>query len=173
FDGFGDILKPEGSIGGGSAAVNASPAAAPLGTATQAVPATSQPTKLISGDLDMSLSSLVDNLNIKGPVAQKGQWSSPKTQAKTGGAGWTPAAPTSAMGGYRSPMPGQQMAAPGVQTGQWNPGMQMPGTFPQQPVQGMGMPVGVMPGGFPAGTQPPAQPSQPTQPSNFDPFGAL
>lgn len=33
--------------------------------------AASQPAKLISGDLDMSLSSLVDNLNIKGPSAQK------------------------------------------------------------------------------------------------------
>nr|XP_053648536.1 uncharacterized protein LOC128699807 [Cherax quadricarinatus] len=62
FDGFGDILKPEGSVGG-------SPAATVVGVATT-VPS-SQPGKLISSDLDMSLSSLVDNLNIKGPSAQK------------------------------------------------------------------------------------------------------
>lgn len=174
FDGYGDILQPEGSIGGG---VNASPvtaavpaAAVPAGTAVSAAAGGGQAGKLISGDLDMSLSSLVDNLNIKGPTAQKGQWSSPKTQCKTGGAGWTPAAPTTAMvGGYRAPMPGQPM--PAAQPGQWNAGMPMTG---MQPVQGMPMASGVMPGGFPAGTQPAAQPAaQPTQPASFDPFGAL
>lgn len=169
FDGFGDILKPEGSVGGG---VNASPAAVPaVGTAVPAAPASSQPGKLISGDLDMSLSSLVDNLNIKGPTAQKGQWSSPKTQCKTGGASWTPAAPTSAGVGYRAPMP----ATGGQQPGQWSAGMPMTGSYQQPaPVQGIAVGSGgVMPGGFPAGTQPTAQPAQPTQPANFDPFGAL
>ncbi|XP_064086795.1 phosphatidylinositol-binding clathrin assembly protein LAP-like isoform X20 [Macrobrachium nipponense] len=175
FDGYGDILQPEGSIGGG---VNASPvtaaavpptAAVPAGAAVSAAAGGGQAGKLISGDLDMSLSSLVDNLNIKGPTAQKGQWSSPKTQCKTGGAGWTPAAPTTAMvGGYRAPMPGQPM--PAAQPGQWNAGMPMTG---MQPVQGMPVTSGVMPGGFPAGTQPAAQPAQPTQPTSFDPFGAL
>ncbi|XP_071521793.1 phosphatidylinositol-binding clathrin assembly protein LAP isoform X20 [Panulirus ornatus] len=180
FDGYGDILKPEGSVGGVTSVGTVS-AAPIIGTQTTAPAA--QPGKLISSDLDMSLSSLVDNLNIKGPVAQKGQWNSPKTQSKTGGAGWTPAAPTSATGGFRSPMPGQPMAGPGAQPltgqpGQWSGGMQMGGTFPQQPIQGMGMGSGVMTGGFPAsGTQPSVQPSvqpaQPTQSAGFDPFGAL
>ncbi|XP_042234545.1 phosphatidylinositol-binding clathrin assembly protein LAP-like isoform X21 [Homarus americanus] len=175
FDGFGDILKPEGSVGGGGA--GGVPAAPVVGVPTTAP--TSQPGKLISSDLDMSLSSLVDNLNIKGPVPQKGQWNSPKTQSKTGGAGWTPVAPVSATGGFRPPMPGQPMAAPGAQpiagqTGQWSGGMQMGGAFPQQPMQGMGMGSGVMPAGFPAGgAQPGTQPTQPTQPAGFDPFGAL
>nr|XP_045585438.1 phosphatidylinositol-binding clathrin assembly protein LAP-like isoform X19 [Procambarus clarkii] len=170
FDGFGDILKPEGSMGG-------VPAAAVVGVPTSAP--SSQPGKLISSDLDMSLSSLVDNLNIKGPTAQKGQWNSPKTQSKTGGAGWTPVVPTSSTGGFRSPMPGQPLAAGSGQplagqTGQWSGGMQMGASFPHQPMQGMNMGSGVMPGGFPAsGAQPTVQPSQPPQPAGFDPFGAL
>lgn len=167
FDGFGDILKPEGSVGG-------SPAATVVGVATT-VPS-SQPGKLISSDLDMSLSSLVDNLNIKGPSAQKGQWNSPKTQSKTGGAGWTPVVPTSSTGGFRSPMPGQPMTAAGAQppAAQWSGGMQMGAAFSQQPMQGMGMSSGVMAGGFPAaGAQPTVQPAQAAQPAGFDPFGAL
>ncbi|XP_069175808.1 phosphatidylinositol-binding clathrin assembly protein LAP isoform X16 [Procambarus clarkii] len=161
---------PEGSMGG-------VPAAAVVGVPTSAP--SSQPGKLISSDLDMSLSSLVDNLNIKGPTAQKGQWNSPKTQSKTGGAGWTPVVPTSSTGGFRSPMPGQPLAAGSGQplagqTGQWSGGMQMGASFPHQPMQGMNMGSGVMPGGFPAsGAQPTVQPSQPPQPAGFDPFGAL
>lgn len=69
FDGFGDILKPEGSVGG-VAGVGGVPAAPATVSAPTTVSAT-QPGKIISGDLDMSLSSLVDNLNIKGPMAQK------------------------------------------------------------------------------------------------------
>lgn len=57
FDGFGDVLQPQGAPGGTALSSGPQPAA--------------QPKKLISGDLDMSLSSLVDNLNIKGPTSQK------------------------------------------------------------------------------------------------------
>ncbi|KAK8381670.1 hypothetical protein O3P69_018640 [Scylla paramamosain] len=185
FDGFGDILKPEGSVGGGGGGGGGSGVAgAPVTPSAMGAPTTTaasnQPAKLISGDLDMSLSSLVDNLNIKGPATQKGQWNSPKTQNKTGGAGWTPAAPTATMGGFRPAMPGQAMAAPAQpvagQPGQWAPGMQMGGSFPQQPMQQQGMPIagGVMPAAFPAAvSQPGAAPAQPTQPAAFDPFGAL
>lgn len=185
FDGFGDILKPEGSVGGGGGGGGGSGVAgAPVAPSAMGAPTTTaaanQPAKLISGDLDMSLSSLVDNLNIKGPAQQKGQWNSPKTQNKTGGAGWTPAAPTATMGGFRPAMPGQAMAAPAQpvagQPGQWAPGMQMGGSFPQQPMQQQGMPIagGVMPAAFPAAvSQPGAAPAQPTQPAAFDPFGAL
>lgn len=167
FDGFGDILKPEGSVGGGAA-----PVATAMGTPAQ-LPASTQPSKLISSDLDMSLTSLVDNLNIKGPVAPKGQWNSPKTQSKTGGASWTPAAPASATAGFRPQMPGQQMPAPGApgQPGQWSGGMPMTGNFPQQPMQGMGMMGQAFPGA--AAPQPGAQPTQASQPAGFDPFGAL
>lgn len=180
FDGFGDILKPEGGGGGGGSGVIGAPVMPAAMGAPTTTSSASQPAKLISGDLDMSLSSLVDNLNIKGPSAQKGQWNSPKTQSKTGGASWTPAAPTATMGGFRPAMPGQPMAAPAVaqpvaaQPGQWAPGMQMGGTFPQQPMQGMPMAGGVMGGSFPAAvSQPGATPAQPSQPAAFDPFGAL
>ncbi|XP_050708367.1 phosphatidylinositol-binding clathrin assembly protein LAP-like isoform X18 [Eriocheir sinensis] len=180
FDGFGDILKPEGGGGGGGSGVIGAPVMPAAMGAPTTTSSASQPAKLISGDLDMSLSSLVDNLNIKGPSAQKGQWNSPKTQSKTGGASWTPAAPTATMGGFRPAMPGQPMAAPAVaqpvaaQPGQWAPGMQMGGTFPQQPMQGMPMAGGVMGGSFPAAvSQPGAAPAQPSQPAAFDPFGAL
>ncbi|KAB7499355.1 Phosphatidylinositol-binding clathrin assembly protein LAP [Armadillidium nasatum] len=147
FDGFGDILKPEGKGLGG-----------PMGgTIPQAAPAPqppTQPQKLISGDLDMSLSSLVENLNIKGP-SQKQQWNSPKTQSKTGGTGWAPAISTGTTG-YRPPQgamptgtnpPWQGGAPPVVNQG-----------FPQQPQ--MGMMVGGAPQA-PIGTvfPPPGQPA--------------
>nr|XP_053648553.1 uncharacterized protein LOC128699819 [Cherax quadricarinatus] len=108
--------------------------------------------------------------------AYRGQWNSPKTQSKTGGAGWTPVVPTSSTGGFRSPMPGQPMTAAGAQppAAQWSGGMQMGAAFSQQPMQGMGMSSGVMAGGFPAaGAQPTVQPAQAAQPAGFDPFGAL
>ena len=70
FDGFGDVLKPEGGIGGGGAPNAGVMMASATTTAGNTAPAAAGPQKLISGDLDMSLSSLVENLNIKGP-AQK------------------------------------------------------------------------------------------------------
>ncbi|RXG50737.1 Clathrin coat assembly protein [Armadillidium vulgare] len=123
------------------------------GTIPQAAPVpqpSTQPQKLISGDLDMSLSSLVENLNIKGPSQKisceifiivivvfiffRQQWNSPKTQSKTGGTGWAPAISTGTTG-YRPPQgamptgtnpPWQGGAPPVVNQG-----------FPQQPQMGM------------------------------------
>ncbi|CAL4059476.1 unnamed protein product, partial [Meganyctiphanes norvegica] len=167
FDGFGDILKPEGSLGGGDSGslLVGSQVAAP--TTTVAPTNTQASGKLISGDLDMSLSSLVDNLNIKGAPTQKpGQWNSPKAQGKTGGAGWTPAAPTAAIGGIRPGMPA---------TGAMQPQPGFPGGFPQQQQQQQQMGMGIVPGGM--GMQQPsgAIPQQPTQTTAtpFDPFGGL
>ncbi|KAK4312403.1 hypothetical protein Pmani_016175 [Petrolisthes manimaculis] len=172
FDPFGDILKPEGGGGVGGNVPAASPLVSGAPTSTQ--PA--QPAKLISGDLDMSLSSLVDNLNMKGPSGQKGQWSSPKAQSKTGGAGWTPASITPVTGSIRPgqpTMPTQPAQPMPGQPGQWAAGgMQMGTGFPQQPMPQQGM--AVMGGAFPTGVvQPGAQPPQTTQPPGFDPFGAL
>ncbi|XP_055378098.1 phosphatidylinositol-binding clathrin assembly protein LAP isoform X18 [Condylostylus longicornis] len=64
---------------------------------------TGQPGKIITGDLDSSLASLVDNLNINkaGNTGKQMNWNSPKNQAKPG-ANWSPqpmAATTGA--GYR------------------------------------------------------------------------
>jgi len=167
FDGFGDILKPEGSLGGESGMVSGGSLVQTAVPTTAAAPTSTQASgKIISGDLDMSLSSLVDNLNIKGAPTQKpGQWNSPKAQGKTGGAGWTPAAPTAAMGGggVRPGMPATGAAM------QPQPGF--PGAFPQQQqmtsLYSMGMGMQQQPGA--------AMPQQPTQPTAtpFDPFGAL
>ncbi|KAA0203993.1 hypothetical protein HAZT_HAZT008100 [Hyalella azteca] len=130
--GLGDILTPESGLSSTNTAVP------PL--IGQAPPA---PAKLISGDLDSSLSSLVDNLNIKGP-AVKTQWSSPKTPNKTGGATWTPPQPTQV--NFTKPMmPPQFPAATGA------PIMPMGGMMPQ--------------------TIPTSQPQQPA--AAFDPFSAL
>ncbi|XP_076031346.1 phosphatidylinositol-binding clathrin assembly protein lap isoform X17 [Oratosquilla oratoria] len=198
FDGFGDILKPEGSggIGGGMpGAPVAAPTAVPTTQPVVAAGAGGHPQKLISGDLDMSLSSLVDNLNIKGP-AQKQQWNSPKAQSKTGGTGWTPAVPLTSTGGFRPGMaPGQPQAQPPAQpqgtAGQWaGAGPGMPTPFQQQPMPSMGMGgvmggapaagTGMMPGAFPPAQQTPAAPAGVQQPAAapptsaaFDPFGAL
>lgn len=60
-----------GGGGGGGSAVGGVPAVPSAMGAPSTTAASNQPAKLISGDLDMSLSSLVDNLNIKGPAAQK------------------------------------------------------------------------------------------------------
>lgn len=60
-----------GGGGGGGSGVGGAPVAPSAIGAPTTTAASTQPAKLISGDLDMSLSSLVDNLNIKGPSAQK------------------------------------------------------------------------------------------------------
>uniref|UniRef100_W8C3L6 Phosphatidylinositol-binding clathrin assembly protein LAP n=1 Tax=Ceratitis capitata TaxID=7213 RepID=W8C3L6_CERCA len=78
--------------------------------------------KILTGDLDSSLMSLVDNLNInKSSTAKPVQWNSPKNTAKPG-ANWTPqpmAATTGA--GYRPmqgmPVMGQPMMGQAPLTG--------------------------------------------------------
>lgn len=53
--------------------------------------AAAQPGKVLTGDLDSSLASLAESLTInKSNCGKNIQWSSPKTSAKTGSAGWSP-----------------------------------------------------------------------------------
>lgn len=87
FDPFGEMLQPQSST---------SPTSTPVPDECESK---SSPTsaKLISSDLDSSLQTLVQNLDINGPkkpVKPGGhQWGSPKTSARTGGANWSPNAP--------------------------------------------------------------------------------
>lgn len=86
FDPFGEVLQPKSSV---------SPTSTPV---PEECESKSSPTsaKLISSDLDSSLQTLVQNLDINGPkkpVKPGGhQWGSPKTSSRTGGANWSPAA---------------------------------------------------------------------------------
>ncbi|KAF8774296.1 Phosphatidylinositol-binding clathrin like protein [Argiope bruennichi] len=85
FDPFGEVLQPKSSV---------SPTSTPVPDESESK---SSPTsaKLISSDLDSSLQTLVQNLDINGPkkpVKPGGhQWGSPKTSSRTGGANWSPA----------------------------------------------------------------------------------
>ncbi|GFS29909.1 phosphatidylinositol-binding clathrin assembly protein [Nephila pilipes] len=87
FDPFGEVLQPKSSV---------SPTSTPV--PDDECESKSSPTsaKLISSDLDSSLQTLVQNLDINGPkkpVKPGGhQWGSPKTSSRTGGANWSPAA---------------------------------------------------------------------------------
>lgn len=132
------------------------------------------PSKILTGDLESSLTSLVENLTMDSG-SRSSQWNSPKNQPKTSSAGgWQPqpmAATTAAS--YR-PMMGQQpvmqpmmtnnqpiMGQPMMQPMMGAP-MQYPMGTVQQPMMGspkMGM------------TQPQQQPAK--QELAFDPFGAL
>lgn len=122
-----------------------------------------QPSKLLTGDLETSLNSLVDNLTMD---SGSGKWNSPKNQPKTSAAGgWQPqpmAATTAAS--YR-PMMGAQQPQMMGQPPMMQPMMGAPmqyqmGTVQQQP-QMMGSPKIGAPG------------TQPQQDTAFDPFGAL
>ncbi|GAB1605611.1 phosphatidylinositol-binding clathrin assembly protein LAP isoform X6 [Argonauta hians] len=70
FTAFGDVLQPQ----------------------TQ-TPSKKEPTKMIQGDLDLSLAEMAANLNINGPASQvkktDHQWQPKGEQKKTGGANWT------------------------------------------------------------------------------------
>lgn len=180
FDAFGDILMP----------VSSTTVTSSTTTATQP----KQQSKVITGDLDSSLASLVQNLDINRSAGamQKGgsMWNSPKNTAKTGGANWTPQVASSTGPSWNSPQhtPYQPMGQTAV-TGKpadWSSGL-MAGHFPQGGSQGVTAPFGSnpvptqqFPRGF-VGTMGPAtglqqqrfpQPSQPQQPT-LDPFGAL
>ncbi|BFF89592.1 phosphatidylinositol-binding clathrin assembly protein LAP [Drosophila madeirensis] len=120
--------------------------------------------KIITGDLDSSLMSLVDNLNInKTASAKPVQWNSPKNTAKPG-ANWTPqpmAATTGA--GYR-PM-GMPVMGQAPLTG-------VPPTMMSAPQSNSSTAAAGATGGI-------MQPMQPTQNGSgnksvpLDPFGAL
>ncbi|XP_017083453.2 phosphatidylinositol-binding clathrin assembly protein LAP isoform X3 [Drosophila eugracilis] len=143
--------------------------------------------KIITGDLDSSLMSLVDNLNInKTASAKPVQWNSPKNTAKPG-ANWTPqpmAATTGA--GYR-PMAHGMTVSPAPVT------INHPyihASYPVMPNYMQGMPVMGQSAAPLTGVQPTMmaaphsnatgimQPIQPTQNGGnkgvpLDPFGAL
>ncbi|GAB6032846.1 hypothetical protein CHUAL_012048 [Chamberlinius hualienensis] len=180
FDAFGDILMPVSST--------------TVTSSTTTVTQPKQQSKMITGDLDSSLASLVQNLDINRSAGamQKGgsMWNSPKNTAKTGGANWTPQVASSTGPSWNSPQhtPYQPMGQTAV-TGKpadWSSGL-MAGHFPQGGSQGVSAPFGnnavptqQFPRGFVA-TMGPAtglqqqrfpQPSQPQQPT-LDPFGAL
>ncbi|XP_004529265.1 phosphatidylinositol-binding clathrin assembly protein LAP isoform X10 [Ceratitis capitata] len=95
--------------------------------------------KILTGDLDSSLMSLVDNLNInKSSTAKPVQWNSPKNTAKPG-ANWTPqpmAATTGA--GYR-PMAHGMTVSPAPITIQNHPYIHA--SYPVIPNYMQGMPV--------------------------------
>ncbi|XP_039489980.1 phosphatidylinositol-binding clathrin assembly protein LAP isoform X8 [Drosophila santomea] len=119
--------------------------------------------KIITGDLDSSLMSLVDNLNInKTASAKPVQWNSPKNTAKPG-ANWTPqpmAATTGA--GYR-PMGMTVMGQPSMMGQAAAP---LTGVQPTMMAAPHSNATGIM------------QPIQPTQNGSnkgvpLDPFGAL
>ena len=93
---FGDVLQPTGR--------------SPAPSSTQPSPRPTQQAKLISGDLDLSLQSLVQNLGISGSgaaphQAQKPSWGSPaKNTTRTGGQNWTVPAATGLTGAPQRPM---------------------------------------------------------------------
>lgn len=80
-----------------SAGVAAQPAAKP------------QPGKILTGDLESSLASLVENLTTD---TSRGSWNSPKNQPKPPAAGWQPQPMAATTGSAYRPM-GQPMMAPG------------------------------------------------------------
>lgn len=111
-----------------------------------------QPSKILTGDLESSLTSLVENLTMDS--GSRNQWNSPKNQPKSSGTGWQPqpmAATTAAS--YRP------MAQPMGQPMMMGQPMQYPGGVQQM----QGSPKMVNP-----------QTNQPAkQEVSFDPFGDL
>uniref|UniRef100_A0A8W7NYY7 ENTH domain-containing protein n=1 Tax=Anopheles coluzzii TaxID=1518534 RepID=A0A8W7NYY7_ANOCL len=142
--------------------------------------AAAQTGKVLTGDLDSSLASLAESLTInKSNCGKNMQWSSPKTSAKTGSAGWSPQPqPATNQTGYK-PMQGMTQIRPMMgatmsgTTPAMAPGMVATGMPAQQPVltsqQSLHMQPAMM------------QQAAPAMPSNaaaagsiqLDPFGAL
>lgn len=114
FDAFGDILQPTSASG---AILN--PTSNKPNNNSDKTPTDS---KIISKDLDSSLASLADNLDIKG----RG-FNSQQNQAKTGGQAWKPGAPTQAApmaAAWNPALTSNPMGAPSM--GQWPGGFQAP-----------------------------------------------
>uniref|UniRef100_A0A182NNQ9 ENTH domain-containing protein n=1 Tax=Anopheles dirus TaxID=7168 RepID=A0A182NNQ9_9DIPT len=136
--------------------------------------AAAQPGKVLTGDLDSSLASLAESLTInKSNCGKNMQWSSPKTSAKTGSAGWSPQPqPATNQTGYK-PMQGMTQIRPmmGATMSGATPTMAAGMIAPQQPVltsqQAMHMPPAMM--------QQQAMPPNVATAGNIqlDPFGAL
>ncbi|XP_065369137.1 phosphatidylinositol-binding clathrin assembly protein LAP isoform X7 [Calliphora vicina] len=211
FDALGDVLKP-GITSATNTTVGKPPAANQTNINTAGIASQDQllhhqqlqqqqqppasTGKLLTGDLDSSLMSLVENLNInKSSTTKPVQWNSPKNTAKPG-ANWTPqpmAATTGA--GYRpmahgmtvSPAPitinhpyihASYPVIPNYMQGMPVMGQTMMGQAPltgvpqtmQQPMMVPSNPAGIM-----QTTQPQMQSMMQTNGGNkpLDPFGAL
>lgn len=109
-----------------------------------------QPSKILTGDLESSLNSLVENLTMDS--GRGNQWNSPKNQPKPAQGGWQPQPMAATTGASYRPMGQQMMMDPGMM-GQ--PMMQYPMGAVQQPISG----------------SPKQQPAH--QEVTFDPFGNL
>uniref|UniRef100_A0A182Q973 ENTH domain-containing protein n=1 Tax=Anopheles farauti TaxID=69004 RepID=A0A182Q973_9DIPT len=136
--------------------------------------AAAQPGKVLTGDLDSSLASLAESLTInKSNCGKNMQWSSPKTSAKTGSAGWSPQPqPATNQTGYK-PMQGMTQIRPmmGATMSGATPAMAPGMIAPQQPVLTSQQPMHMQP------TMMQQQTMQPNVAAagniQLDPFGAL
>lgn len=135
------VFDPLGSVDATKLVQAAQPAAPPV--------TKPQPSKILTGDLESSLASLVDNLTVD---TGRSSWNSPKNQPKQPTAGWQP----------------QPMAA--TNAASYRP-MGQPGMMPAQ------FPIGHSVMGSPRMVNPQMQQQQPQQQAksevSFDPFGDL
>ncbi|XP_013783639.1 phosphatidylinositol-binding clathrin assembly protein LAP-like isoform X1 [Limulus polyphemus] len=136
-DAFGDVLQPQQSSGARTTG----------GTMDTKINQSS----IMKGDLDSSIASLAQNLDISGMCSQNKkqgghQWSSSKSESKAGGGvNWTQPMPTAGVAmGWTSPQHTYQqtMTTPG---GHWGTPGFMAGPYSQQtPVQPMMVPQAYM-----------------------------
>lgn len=188
-DSFGDVLQPRPLMSGLSSPATSVPTASEAPLTASKPPATTGG-GLLKGDLDATLASLAQNLDINGPkqaVARKTsggghQWGSPKPAGKTGGTNWTPVGAAWAGSGspqhlfqpQPQPCVGPTVPAAPVAGAQWGP---MGGVFgstplvPFRPPQ-MGAQAPMMAAAAPGMFGAPA-PAPSSQPAVNDPFGAL
>lgn len=188
-DSFGDVLQPRPLMSGLSSPATSVPTASEAPLTASKPPATTGG-GLLKGDLDATLASLAQNLDINGPkqaVARKTsggghQWGSPKPAGKTGGTNWTPVGAAWAGSGspqhlfqpQPQPCVGPTVPAAPVAGAQWGP---MGGVFgstplvPFRPPQ-MGAQPPMMAAAAPGMFGAPA-PAPSSQPAVNDPFGAL
>ncbi|XP_076351953.1 uncharacterized protein LOC143247553 isoform X2 [Tachypleus tridentatus] len=135
FDLFGDVLQPQPVAGG---------TRIPQSTVPETKKTQPPPKGIVKGDLDSSLASLAQNLDISGPSKQQKfgghQWGSPKPSSKTsvastvGGGGWVgPSSGMSANAGWGSPQHNYQPMGGTGQFGSGGTGT-MSNSFPQQPM---------------------------------------
>lgn len=132
----------------------------PMGAAAPSAPAQPpqrppQPSKILTGDLESSLNSLVENLTMD---SGGGKWNSPKNQPKTSSAvGWQPQLMATTNAASYRPMTGAQPQQQPQTVGQPIFAANLMGNYQQPPVAGG-----------------PIMGSASGQPQEaFDPFGAL
>ncbi|KAH7938141.1 hypothetical protein HPB49_020729 [Dermacentor silvarum] len=131
-DSFGDVLQPRPLMSGLASPATSAPTACEAPLAASKAPA-STGGGLLKGDLDATLASLAQNLDINGPkqaAARKTsggghQWGSPKPAGKTGGTNWTPVGGAWAGSGSPQhlfqPQPQPTLPAAPVAGAQWGP----------------------------------------------------